>query len=248
MIDLENLPIEIENLFNALNKAEFTVFEESIDMNVHFEYMEYVTSLDRKSKKSKAKVLKRMNEIFDENVPNDEKKELLARLAAVTEVEAFRTIERFVKEDNRDLHDWAVVALQESRMLLESDLLDEPKVHISTGMGGKGNKLRFITIVCKKDKTDLSDLQKKIITNEFTFMLEGNDSEIENITFHTYFAYLKVLIPIKTNFRTVLTSALEACNVFGSFLSDEIIATNVKELTLPEIENLLSERSYTQRF
>lgn len=245
-MEMENIPLELERILSSLDKADLTVFEESIDMDVHFEYLDFVAEMNRKSKKSKQIALSRMDELFDENVDEDDKKELLARLAAITEVDAFRTIEKFVST-NSVIHQWALVALQESRMLLEGELLDEPKVHISTGLGGKGNKLRFLVVVFKKDAADFTELQERVVKNEFTFTLENNDAEFENIIFHNDFAAIKALIPIKSDFRSVLLEALKACNVFGDFLSGEVITTNVKDLSVEEIEKMLTEHKNGNR-
>ncbi len=90
----------------------------------------------------------------------------MVQLAAHDDVEAFRIIERFHKSSEGVLHDWAVLSLQESRMILQSSLLGEQQVFISTGLGGKGQKIRYFIVLMKKDQdTPFNDTQKKTSKN-----------------------------------------------------------------------------------
>ncbi len=81
------------------------------------------------------------------------KKEILARLATIEKVECYRVIEAFLEIAEEDLHDWALLALNESRMLLESKILDENQVFISTGLGGKEEKLRYFVALMSRTKS-----------------------------------------------------------------------------------------------
>ena len=62
-------------------------------------------------------------------------------------MECYRAIESFLEIAEEILHDWAVLALNESRMLLESKFLDESQVFISTGLGGKEEKFRYFVVL-----------------------------------------------------------------------------------------------------
>jgi hypothetical protein len=55
------------------------------------------------------------------------------------------------------LKDWAALSLQESRMTLESSLLDENQVIISTGLGGKAKKLRYFAVIAAKRRENFSE-------------------------------------------------------------------------------------------
>jgi len=101
---------------------------------------------------------------------------MLVKLASINSVEAFRTIERYLKEPNHSLRDWAKLAFQESKLLLESKLLDENQVLISTGLGGKGMKLRYFTVILSDTGENLTKIQKKIINSEL-----GSGLQIDGI-------------------------------------------------------------------
>ena len=59
-------------------------------------------------------------------------------MAAIDDVGAYRSIEKYSKNADDELKHWSLLALQESRMLLQSKLLDQSQIFISTGLGGEG--------------------------------------------------------------------------------------------------------------
>ena len=127
-------------------------------------------------------------------------------------------------------------------MLLESKLLEENQVFISTGLGGKGSKLRYFVVLIGRDDIELSDLQKKVIKNEFEDILSKHDSEIENIDFMGNFATMLVMVPLKVALKDVFRSAIQECNQYGDFMKYNFIITNVKELNLDEIKDFLRKQ------
>jgi len=234
-MDFSHLPSEFAGVMQSLFSSEVSILEESIDINTQFEYYEYVSRTNRQTVKSKKQALKVKDAIFNLEVSDEIKKDLLVRLAAINQVDVFRTIERFANEDKSNLRNWGVLALQESRMLIEGALLNQHKIHISTGLGGKRDKLRYFVVLVTNNNITLNDLQKKIIKSEFNFNLSNLKSEVEEINYNKTFATLKVLIPLKEDFRNILDQAIAACNVFGNFLSIEYFSTNVRILTNDEI-------------
>ena len=93
-------------------------------------------------------------------------------------------------------------------MLLESKLLEENQVFISTGLGGKGSKLRYFVVLILKKSEKFSELQKKIVRNEFELMLKRNDAEIEELEFMETFATLLAILPLKVSLKDVFREAI----------------------------------------
>ena len=186
--------------------------------------------------------MERREQIFDLSQDAGDRKSLFAMLASLEEVLAYRTIEKYLKEGHQELRNWAILALQESRMLLESKLLEENQVFISTGLGGKGSKLRYFIVLIGKEKHDFSDLRKKIIKNEFDDILTKCDAEIEKIDFLGQFATLVAIVPLKVALKDVFRSAIVECNQYGDFMKSNFIITNVKELNLAEIKDFLKKQ------
>ena len=140
-----------------------------------------------------------------------------------------------------DIHKWAVLALQESRMLLESSLLDENQVFISTGLGGKGSKLRYFIVLLSNTNNEFSEVHRKIIKSEFEFILKNYDAEVEKINFKHNFSTILCLIPLNISIQNVFEEIIKECNQYGNFLKSNFIVTNVKILSVKEISEFLEK-------
>ena len=94
-------------------------------------------------------------------------KKILCDLAFIDDVKAYRRIEKFIESASGTLKQWATLSLQESRMLLQSSLLDEQQVFISTGLGGKGKKLRYFVVFLSVNENEmLSSTQQKLLKDD----------------------------------------------------------------------------------
>ena len=235
----ENIYDKIQEIFGEV-PGTFSILEEKIDIDLQMEYFEFSRAI--KKDLDGEMVMGRRDLIFDFDQDAGERKTLFAMLASLEEVSAYRTIERYLKEGHQELRNWAILALQESRMLLESKLLEENQVFISTGLGGKGSKLRYFVVLIGKDKAGFTDLQKRIIKNEFEDMLTKKDAEIEKADFLAQFATLVVMVPLKVPLKDVFRSAIQECNQYGDFMKSNFIITNVKELNLAEIKDFLKKQ------
>lgn len=239
MEENENIYDKLQELFGT-NPGSFNVLQEQIDVDLQMKYFE----LSRKVKKELAPemVMEDSGKLFEENYGSDNKKELLARLASIEEVAAFRTIEKFYTDAPEDLKEWAALAYQESKMMLESKFLDENQVLISTGLGGKGMKLRYFVVILGDENQDFTDTQKRIIKSEFHYTLQKHDSELEDLNFSESMATIMAVVPMNEPVKAVFEEALEECNNYGDFLRDNFIITNVKELSFKEIKDFLKNK------
>ena len=239
MEDFENIYDKIKELFGDYPNR-LAILEEKIDISLQMEYFE----MSGKVKKhlNKEEIMSDSEKLFDPEYSMDSKKELLPMLASVERVEAYRIIERFMKDPPPELKDWGVLALQESKMLIESKLLDENKVFISTGLGGKGDNLRYFVVIIGKNITEFSEVQKKVISNEFELTLKRYNSRIEEINFTGSFATLLTMVPMYVTIKQVFREAINECNQFGDFLAENFIITNVKVLNFNEIKEFIERK------
>jgi hypothetical protein len=240
----ENIFDRIREIFGKIPE-NYNILEEQIDIDLQMEYFEQ--SRQVKQDLVHGEVMHKKELIFDETLPEDERKKLFAQLASLEDVEAFRTIEKYLKAPETRLKNWAILALQESRMLLESKLLDENRVFISTGLGGKGTRLRYFVAIIGKGKDTFTELHKKVIRNEFEICLKIYDSEVEKIDFMENYAMLLTIMPLQVSIRDVFKEAIQNCNEYGNFLKTNFIVTNVKELTVSEIKDFLKKQKQTER-
>ncbi|PLX00289.1 MAG: hypothetical protein C0594_15860 [Marinilabiliales bacterium] len=216
----------------------FSVLEEEVDVNLQLEYFE----LSRKLRdEEQIRDLDELSKILtNEEIEFSELKEVLAEIAAIDSVEAYRFLESFVKESEGDIRQWALMAYQESKVLMQSSLLDENQFFISTGLGGKGKCLRYFAVVIAKEGFELGELQQKVTKNEFDFVFNENDCKIESLDFHSRYAAILALMPLKAPIKEIFSKAIDECNTYGEFLEEKFLITNVMKLSPDQVEAFLN--------
>ena len=237
--------MEEDNIYKRIQEAisslpeNFSILEEQIDVELQMEYFNY--GRDLKLSFSEDVILQHQSDLFDEHVPVAEKKNILVLLASQEKVEAFRTIERYAKNPDPELREWSILALQESRMVIQSSLMDEQQVYISTGLGGKGQKLRyFVVFIGNENVVEYSAVQRKLIQNELEYALKNSGGELEEIRFVENLAIFTLLLPVKSDIQGVFSGVIAECNQYGDFVRQDIIITNVKRMSVDEIKRFMN--------
>ncbi len=229
-----------ENIYDTLMKMfgkipkNVNILEEQIGIDTQMSYFE----ISQKYKKNEPKdedIEALKAKLNDHSTSKKEKKEILAELANSDSIDAYRVIENFNKEADGSMKDWSVLALQESRTLIESYLLNEDQIIISTGLGGKDNKLRYFLAFSTKNNQNFTELQQRLLTKELEFAFKNNDGEIEKLEFSTRFCTLTALLPISISTQKIIDDVIDECNQIGNFLEKRFIVTNVNVLSLEEI-------------
>src|SRR6056297_1046677 len=239
MEDHENLYDKIKELFGTV-PGSFNIMEDTIDVDLQMEYFEFSKKMAGEFEEKWA--MERLDSLDDPNVTPHEKRQLLARLATVEDVLAYRAIEKYMEHPDPELREWAILALQESRMHMESDLLEENQVFISTGLGGKGTKLRYFVVLIARNREMINETQQKFIRIEFPEVLNGFNGEVEEFEFSGYLAAVTLLLPIQHPVKQAFNAAIETCNQYGDFLRENFIVTNVRRLSFEEIVNFIEQK------
>ncbi|WP_372774298.1 hypothetical protein [Mangrovibacterium sp.] len=238
MEDNNNLK-KIQDAIESL-PDNFSILEEQIDVELQMEYFEFTKDKTNNQPIEDFAEVEKM--LYEAEATDEAKKKLLVRLAGHDKVEAFRIIERFKAQAEGVLRNWSILAIQESRMILQSSLLDEQQVFISTGLGGRDQKIRyFITLLHQNTEEEFSETEKKLIEDEFQFFLKKSEGELEEMNFVNGFAMGLFLFPLKNNLQDIFRSFIEECNQYGNFLREDVIITNVKKLNIEEIKGFLSQ-------
>jgi len=167
-----------------------------------------------------------------ESSPSDIKY-ALAFLAVSGNVKAYRAIEAYSEQH---LDDWTVMSLFQAKITLESEFSDERQIFISTGLGGKDDKLRFYAFFKSTDGEIFSDYQRKLIEKEIPFFIRKYQGFPEEIQIRDNYFTLLFLIHIQVNIKTMLDEAIAECNQYGDFIHKGFIITNVKVFTEEEIQ------------
>lgn len=238
---------EHESLYEKIREilggspGNLKILEQQIDMDLQMEY--YDCSRKIREERDEVWAFEHLQYLGEPGYSVDVKKEILARLASIAKVESYRAIESFLSSAEEPLRTWAILSLNESRMLLESKIMDENQVFISTGLGGKDEKLRYFVVLMTRGRSDLSDTQQMVIRNEFDYILKKFDAEAEESNFSGSLATILLLLPMKHSLKSVFKKAIDECNKYGDFLNDDFIVTNVRALSFKEIEEFLERRN-----
>ncbi len=236
----------LDNFRNSLSqlKGHFHILEERVPIDTQISYFKYSEALRRKENKPDVDVMTR-DEVFDylndDSLSITDKKQLLTTLAISSDVKHFRILEEYAKEPLPSLRDWSLLALMESRIAIESFLSEEKQIYISTGLGGRGEKIRYSVLILSKELIPFEAYQKEVISREFAFSLNSSGCETEGLTIGEQYVALVVLIPVKADIKKIIDSVIFECNEFGNFLSYGFTITNMKEYTEMEIAEIIEK-------
>lgn len=213
--------------------------EEGIDMRIQKEYLEYSHSFDR-GELSEEQTLELGSMLFNTNLPFDGKKRVLGLLAHLETILAYRQIEKYVNTpDNDELKQWAVMALQECRMFLESELLEENTGILLSGLGGKGDRMRYYCMVFPFDDNTFSKKQMKMVLDEFHIVCKDHRSVVEASNPAENYIGMTLLIPLDVAVGTVIESGINKCNEMGEFVFEHYYVTNQNIPDESEIDEII---------
>lgn len=219
----------------------FHILEDLVPIEEQMEYFRYFDRIRRENRS-----FVRDEEVallFSPEESVERKKRSLILLASIPDVGAYRSIETYHSSPlEPELSHWASMALVSSRIVLSSDLSGQQQIYISSGLGGQDKKLRFFSLFTTIDRQPLTDLQKEIVTREFTFQLEKADVIIEKFEIKANYFTIQILFAFDSDARSCLDAAVNECNQYGNFLDKKFLFTNVKVLSEAEINNLLEKK------
>jgi len=225
----------------AMAGSNLNILEEEVDIKVQKEYFDMVALLSKNEDdyhEISKQYLENINDLYDEAIDEEVKKKMLVVLATIDDVAVYRTIENFSKRTT-PLQKWAIIALQQSRMLIQSALLDDPGVFISTGLGGQGLLLRYFCVFFNRQSGPLLPFQQNTLKNETEVAITASGGKIESAEFKDNYTIMLLLLPLQTDLQPLFAGIINECNQYGNFLHENMIITNVKKLSEEEILHLL---------
>lgn len=227
----------IEEMLSNLPK-NFKILEEVIDLEIQREFFEAAKKIDKQLEDPDVgDLIKQLNnpESTEETL-----KETILKLSAIDSVEAYRALENFQEESTGTIKSWAILAFQQSRMIMQSSFLEEQTVYISTGLGGKDQMLRYFIVFPFNPENEITTLQKNLLGKELDFSINSNHGILEEFNLCKNYATAKVLIPITAPVSEIFNEIIEECNQFNSFLNPNMVITNTKVLNDDEIISLIN--------
>ena len=235
---MKNDQNEIQSFLKNLPDT-FEMMDEPISLEVQKEYIEYSHSFGY-GEISEEETTRLCNFLTTDS-PAVAKKKALGLLAHLGTIPAFRGIEEYYKRaDNQELKQWAVLALQECRMFLESSLTDESVGFISSPMGGQDNKMKCFFMVFPVKET-FTEIQQKVIKNEFPMTFRNLNAELQTINFTDRYAEIIALIPFDVAIDTIMQTGIKKCNELGEFVFENYFATNVEVPNEKEVDEIIKK-------
>jgi hypothetical protein len=232
-----------DNIRDVINNIpdNYQILEEIIDIDVQKDYFEKSKEI---SIDPESDLLEEMiGNLYNEEITLEDRKNLLQKLALFDSVEAYRAIEKYVRQPHPELKEWSILALQQSKMVLHCSLLDEQQVFISTGLGGKNDKLRYLLIFpYNGDNIQISNVQRNSLSKELQYFLTNNEGELESTSFEEKYATAMILLPLKAPLSDIIKEILTECNQLGDFLSHNAMITNMKKFSHDEIIQIISQQ------
>jgi hypothetical protein len=224
------------------DEHSFSILQEVVDIDLQMRYFEMSKRYRRVL--SLEEVEEAHTLLFSTNPDENDLRLALVCLAATPEVSAFRVLEEYVNSVDQNHRGWAVLAYGECRVNLESQLLDQSQVFISTGLGGHEDRLRYFTVMLSKSG-NFTSLQEEVITKELHFYLERSNSIVEDLQFNGKSVSITSLIPLDVALQPLFNDVIHSCNSLGQFLSDDMIITNVRRLTVDDIDDILLKGGFS---
>ncbi|MDR0505891.1 MAG: hypothetical protein LBH32_03605 [Dysgonamonadaceae bacterium] len=232
---------ELRDSLAAGKESNLHVLEINVPIDKQLEYFRYADGM-----RNHCDVDEDIDEHIDIiNSPNTNKEDMkfsMVILAISGDVKAFRALEDYNKNCNNSLlKDWAAMSLLQAKIILESELSDNKQIFISTGLGGEGRRIRFFAFFKSSTLEPFSDYQRKLIEKEMSFYINKYDGILEEQKIEDNYFTMLFLLDIIYNVGCLLSQAVEECNQFGDFISNNFIISNVKLLDEKDIAKELEK-------
>jgi len=235
----DDLLSNLKSMLGGKSKG-ISILEEQISLAVQLEYFELISKL---KKENRIEVEEEdADRLFSLESTSTEKKEILVKLSISDDVASFRLLESYVAVPDQEEEEMARLALQQSRMLIEGSLLNESQIMISTGLGGRGEKLRYFSAFFSSDKMPFSKVQQNVLEKEIDFFFDQNDCVKEAVEVQDDIFTLVCLIPLSCSVRDLFKPIVEEANSLGVFVADHFIVTNIKKMSIEEVKDFVSNQ------
>ena len=204
---------------------QFVIMEEGINVQTQKEYIDYSHSFDR-GELTQTETNNLGHFLFDFKATIESKKKVLTLLAHLGTINAFRQIEKYFKNPDKELRQWTVLALQECKMFLESTLTDQSIGFISSGLGGVLDKLRYYVLILPSSDKQFNATQKNTIKEELNIVAKDLKCIVESVDLSDTFVGVTVLVPMDVAVGTFIEDGIKKCNELEVCVCEHYYVTN----------------------
>ncbi len=215
---------------------QFIVTEKELNQEMYELFMTELEWIDPQP--DYASLIRQGEQLTDKTMPISQKKLALVELAQWGTSEAYRVVQKYSARPDPGLEEWSRIALYECRMHLEEELLGQPVGLISTGLGGDGQRLRFIFVLVFQDETP-EEKQQQNMRETLDEVCERYGSGVEQMQFRPSCLVVQVLVPIDVAVGVVIEESVASLNRGKEEVCQDYLVTNVVKPTEEEIQGFL---------
>ncbi len=234
---MQDNPEDIQKFLENI-PDQFDILEKGIDFKVQAEYVEYSHSFDR-GELTEKETHALGNILFRQEAPIEVKKKALALLAHLGTILAFRIIEKYFKNPDKQLEQWTALALQECKMFLESAIMDVSTGFVSSGLGGLANRMRYYFLLLPLTDRLFTPTQSEIMRDELLLVCKELNCIMETTNFSGKSVGMTILVPMDVAVGTVIETGIKNCNELGEFVFQHYYVTNMNIPDESEITDII---------
>ncbi len=227
-----------EHLITRLNGdlSDLVIFEKGTDSTLFVEFTDYVM---RNHKKLDSITLDDALTKLQLKPDSETRKLLITSLGFITDVRAYRTLEKIVNDETDELASWAIFAFQQSRALIEDSLSDKSRYYVFSGLGGKGDKLRYFAVIHGKENAEISGFQQERLIKELEYESVDKEAIIESVQTYPDFISFVFLLSMKYIAFEFMDNIINNVNEIGGNLSEDCILATDKLYNEDEIRKII---------
>jgi hypothetical protein len=224
--------------FSETIPEQFIVTEKELDWDAYDQFLAFSEEID--SPADRSALLRQGGELAGSAMPTAQKKLVLAQLAQWGTAEAYRLVQEYCTRPDPALVQWSRIALYECQMRLEQELLDEPVGLISTGLGGDGQRLRYIFVLVLLVEASADGTQQEM-REALDTVCQQHRSFVEQAQFQASCLHVQVLVPLDVAVGKVIEESIVLLNEKGERFRQEYLTTNVSVPTDEEVQEFLDD-------
>lgn len=223
-------------------KPNLHILNEVIPIEEQMKYFQYSKHIQSDKENNRFDKSFLIAKLFTPEIDIEDRRYYLSILAGLIDITAYRAIETYHSSPlEPELAQWAAMALIESKVLLDAELSGEKQFYVSTGLGGKGDMLRFFSVIASSDRSKFTDFQLETLKRELNFAFEKNNIIIEEWTPNNNYVKMLFLCDLDHDARSVIETAIKEANELGNYIDTRFIMTNIKQIDDVGIEKMLKE-------
>lgn len=217
-----------KHLMSIINSAstQINFFEEGIN---HVVLTKFLKALKRIPSADDETAL--LNTELQNINPTQEQLRVIVQMAKHGSIGVLRKLETFIQQlPDGNMREWTKLAIMYCRLQIENELLDQPIGFIASGLGGKGNKLRYYVVLVAKQP--LNDYLANTVKDAYEQTCQQYDSELESLEWQDNYLIIKLLAAFQHFVNDIIEAGINEAGILESYY----IVTNMSKPSYSDIE------------